>query len=207
MSRPGPRNGAACMSACLALALASLAPCGARGETAETPQRICASLESRYYIFDSRFFEIGNAFGGGAALRYEIASDFYFENAIGAFRANGGGVNVDGLDYRLNLFVIVPIFMPVPYRPVARLGVGFLSVNPVTATPTESYRPTQTTFYVLGGAGITRVFMRRMLVEAGAGVWISPYLYRIYRFNRSNVSTDTERFTHVAFSLAFTYTF
>jgi hypothetical protein len=207
MNRPRSRSGAAVLMVLQALALAALVPCTARGVTEETPQRICASLESHYYIFDSKFFELGNAFGGGAALRYEIASDVYLENGIGAFTAKGGGVNVDGLDYRLNLFVIVPFFMPVPYRPVARLGVGFLSVNPVTATPTDTYRPTQTAFYVLGGAGITRVFMRRMLVEASASAWITPYLYRIYRFNRHSVTVDTERFTHVAFSLAVTYTF
>ena len=190
-----------------ALALAALGVLAAHVALAETPRRICASLESHFYVFDSGFFDLGSGFGGGAALRYEIASDLYFENAFGVFGAKGSGVGVDGLDYRLNLFAIVPFFMPVPYRPVARFGVGLLSVNPVTATPTDTYRPTQTTFYILGGAGVTRTFMRNMLVEASAGVWITPYKYRIYRFNRLNVSTDVERFAHLSISLALTYTF
>lgn len=189
------------------LALAVLVALFARGALAETPRRICASVESRYYAFDSGFFDLGNGFGAGAALRYEIVRDFYFENGIGAFGADGSGVSVGGLDYRLNLFAIVPFFMPVPYRPVARLGVGFLSVNPITATPTDTYRPTQTTFYLFGGAGMTRTFMKNMLVEGSANLWITPYKYRIYRFNRLNVNTDIERFTHFSISLAATYIF
>ena len=190
-----------------ALALAAFGAFVVRGALAETPRQICASIESRYYIFDSSFFNLESGFGAGAALRYELASDFYFENGIGMFGADGGGVAVDGLDYRLNLFAIFPLLIPVRCRPVARLGVGFLSVNPITATPTSTYRPTQTTFYVLGGAGVTRAFFRSMLVEANANVWITPYKYRIYRFNRVDVDTNIERFTHLSISLALTYTF
>ena len=184
-----------------ALALAAL------GALAGAPRQICASLESHYYVFDSKFFDLESAFGAGAALRYEIASDFYFENGIGLFSADANGVSVDGLDYRLNLFAIFPLLIPVPYRPVARLGVGFLSINPLTATPTDTYRPTQTALYLFGGAGITRTFLKNMLVEASANVWITPYKYRIYRFNRLDVDTDTERFTHLSISLAATYLF
>ena len=191
----------------IALAFAALGAFAACGALAETPRQICASIESRYYLFDSDFFNLGSGFGGGAALRYELASDFYFENGIGMFGANGDGVAVDGLDYRLNLFAIFPLLITVPYRPVARFGIGFLSVNPLTATPTATYRPTQTAFYVFGGAGVTRTFFRNMLLEAGANVWITPYQYRIYRFNRIDVSTDLERFTHLSISLALSYTF
>jgi hypothetical protein len=190
-----------------ALAFAALGAFAFRGALAETPRHICASIESRYYVFDPAFFDLGNAFGGGAALRCEIASDIYFENAIGMFFAKGGGVTVNGLDDRLNLLAIFPFFVPPSLRPVARFGVGFMSVNPLTATPTKTYRPTQTAFYVLGGAGVTRTFFGNVLVEAGANVWITPYKYRIYRFNRVDVSTSTARFTQLALSLALTYTF
>jgi|WetSurMetagenome_2_1015567.scaffolds.fasta_scaffold10119_3 hypothetical protein len=190
-----------------ALALAAVGALVARGAFAETPRRICASIESRYYAFDSRFFDLKSGFGGGLALRYELASDFYFENGIGLFSADAKGVSVDGLECRVNLFAIFPILLTVPYRPIARLGVGLLSVNPVTATPTDTYRPTQTTFYVFGGAGVTRTFLRNMLLEASAGVWIAPYKYRIYRFNRLDVDTSVERFTHYSIALALTYTF
>ena len=190
-----------------ALALVAFGAFAARGALAETPREICASIEARYYAFDSEFFNLGNAFGAGAALRYELASNFYFENGIGLFSADENGVAVDGLDYRLNLFAIVPVLLTVPYRPVARFGVGFLSVNPITATPTDTYRPTQTAFYILGGAGVTRTLLRRMLIEASANVWITPYEYRIYRFNRLDVDTSVERFTHLSIALALTYTF
>jgi len=202
-ARTGPAGG----RKRFALALAALGAFAVRGACAETPRRISASIESHYYVFDSEFFDLESAFGVGAALRYEIASDFYFENGIGLFGANGGGVAVDGLDYRLNLFAISPFLLPVSCRPVARLGIGFLSVNPVTATPTDTYRPTQTTFYIFGGAGVTRTFLRNTLVEASANVWITPYEYRIYRFNRLDVDTDVERFTHLSISLAATYLF
>ncbi|MFA4947990.1 MAG: hypothetical protein WC674_05710 [Candidatus Krumholzibacteriia bacterium] len=207
MSGTRTRSGPAGRRMRFALALAALGAFAVRGALAETPRQICASIESHYYVFDSRFFDLESAFGAAAALRYELASDFYFENAIGLFGANGGGVAVDGLDYRLNLFASFPLLMPVSCRPVARLGVGFLSVNPVTATPTDTYRPTQTTFYILGGAGVTRTFLGSMLLEASANVWITPYKYRIYRFNRLDVDTNIERFTHLSISLALTYTF
>ncbi len=190
-----------------ALALAVLGAFAAGGAYADNQRRICASLESHYFVFDSKFFDLGNALGAGVALRYELASDFYFENGIGLFGADADGVAVDGLDYRLNLFMIVPYFIPVPYRPAARLGVGFLSVNPVTATPTDTYRPTQTAFYVFGGAGMTRTVLKRFLVEASANAWITPYEYRVYRFDRRSVDTDVERFAHLSVTLALTYTF
>ncbi len=201
------RTGPAVRRMRFALALAALGAVAPPGALLGTPRQICASLESHYYVFDSKFFDLESAFGAGAALRYELASDFYFENGIGLFGADANGVAVDGLDYRLNLFAIFPLLIPVPYRPVARLGVGFLSINPLTATPTDTYRPTQTALYLFGGAGITRTFLKNMLVEASANVWITPYKYRIYRFNRLDVDTDTERFTHLSISLAATYLF
>ena len=193
--------------ALLALALVAAGTLAGGGASAQTPRRICASLEAHYYVFDSEFFDIGDGFGGAAALRYEIASDFYFENVIGFLDGDAGGVDIDGFDYRLNLFAIIPYFITVPYRPVARLGVGFLSVNPLTATPTDTYRPTQTTMYILAGAGITRNFLKRMLVEVSADVLVTPYQYRIYTFDRQDVSTSLARFTHFSTTLALTYTF
>jgi hypothetical protein len=168
-------------------------------------RRIAATLEPTSYVFDSQFFGLSSGFGVDAALRCEIGSDIYFENTLGLFKTKGDGVTVDGVDYRLNMLAIFPVL--VPYRPVARLGVGFLSVNPVTVTPTSTFRPTQTTFYILGGAGVTRAILDRVMLDASAEFWITPYQYRIYRFNRSDVDTELERFTHVSISLGITYTF
>jgi len=190
----------------VAAALAILAAgslCGAA--RAELPRRISVGLESTFYVLDSEFFGLGNALGIGAALRYELASDIYFENGLGMFKTEGADVSVTGLDYRLNLLALFPVL--IPYRPVARLGVGFLSVNPVTVTPTSSFRPTQTTFYFLGGAGVSRSMFDNVLLEASANFWITPYEYRIYRFNRLDVDTSVERFTHISISVAVAYTF
>ena len=187
-------------------ALAVLVACTFCGAArAELPRRISVTLGPEYYALDSEFFGLKDAYGVGAALRYELTSDIYFENGLGAFMTEGDGVDVSGLDYRLNLVALFPIL--IPYRPIARLGVGLLSVNPVTATPTSSFRPTQTTFYLIGGAGISRSVLDRLCVEAGANFWITPYEYRIYRFNRLDVETSTERFTHLSISLSVAYTF
>jgi hypothetical protein len=172
---------------------------------AETDRRINLAFETQYYIFDSDYFGLANALGADAALRYEIGSDIYFENGIGLFRTKGEGVSVDGLDYRIDVVALFPVL--IPYRPVARFGIGFLSVNPVTVTPTETFRPTQTTFYFLGGAGVTRLIFDRVLVEANTNFWITPYRYRIYRFNRYEVTTSTERFMHISVALGLVYTF
>ncbi|MDD4857163.1 MAG: hypothetical protein PHD74_03555 [Candidatus Krumholzibacteria bacterium] len=184
-------------------ALAALAFCGA--SRAETPRRISVSINPACYIFDSRFFDVDDAFGGDVALRYEIARYIHFESAIGSFRGRGGGVDVDGFDYRLNLVGVIPVL--VPYRPIARLGVGFISVDPITVTPTETFRPTQTAFYFLFGAGITRSMGDRVLVELGANLWLTPYRYRIYRFDRQDVEATPERFEHLAISVGAAYTF
>ena len=172
---------------------------------AETTRRINASLDAQYYVFDSDFFGLANGLGATAALRYEIGSDIYFENGFGFFRTEGSGVSVNGLDYHLNLLAVFPVL--IPYRPVARLGIGFLSVNPITVTPTETFRPTQTTFYFVGGAGVTRMILDRMLVEASAQFWVTPYRYRIYEFDRYDVTTATEQFMHVSISLGLVYAF
>jgi hypothetical protein len=176
-----------------------------RGAGAELPRRISASLQPSYYILDSSYFNLDNAWGIDAALRYEVGWDIYFENGVGLLKTKGSGVSVSGLDYRINVLAIFPVL--IPYRPMARFGIGFLSTNPVTVTPTETFRPTQTTFYFIGGAGITKSLFDKFLVEAGANFWITPYRYRIYRFNRLNVETDTHRFMHLEIAVGFSYTF
>jgi hypothetical protein len=46
-----------------------------------------------------------------------------------------------------------------------------------------------------------------VLLEASANFWITPYEYRIYRFNRLDVDTSVERFTHISISFGVAYTF
>jgi len=189
--------------AALWAALAALVSCGAAH--ADSPRRISATIAPTAYVFDSQFFGLASGFGVEAALRYELGTDIYLENGLGLLKTSGSGANVDGLDYRLNLLAIFPVL--IPYRPVARFGVGVLSVNPITVTPTTSFRPTQTTFYILGGAGVTRSIVNHVDLEAGADFWITPYEYRLYRFNRSDVTVERERFTHLSISMGITYSF
>jgi hypothetical protein len=172
---------------------------------AQEPRRISVSFQPSLYIFDSTYFGLGNGLGADASLRCEISPDIFFESSLGVFRTQGSGVSVDGLDERLDIVAIFPVL--IPYRPIARLGVGFLSTNPVTVTPTQTFRPTQTTFYFIGGAGITKSVLERFVLEAGASFWVTPYKYRIYRFNRVNVSTEAERFIHLEIQLGVSYTF
>ena len=90
---------------------------------------------------------------------------------------------------------------------MARLGFGFLSVNPITVTPTESFRPGQTAFYFIAGAGITRSIRENIIIEWTANIYYTPYVYRIYSFDRSEVTTNDVRFTHYFFSLGISYSF
>jgi hypothetical protein len=177
----------------------------ATGVRAETPRRIAVAARFTYYIFDGEFFGLGGAVGAGAALRYELMRDIHFENSLGILDTKGSGVDVGGLDYRLNVVAVFPVL--IPYRPVARCGIGLISVDPVTVTPTKSFRPSQTTFYLTGGVGATRSLVENFLVEAEASFWITPYRYRIYEFNRFDVAVREERFMHVGISLGAVYTF
>ncbi len=196
-----------CRLRCAAVLLAAAALCLPDPGAAESPlsRRIGFEARGTYYVLDTGFFGLSNGLGAEAALRYELAPDIYFENAVGFFDTEGSGVSVGGFDYALSLVALFPVL--IPYRPVARLGVGFLSVNPVTVTPTESFRPTQTTFYFLCGAGVSRSILDGILLEASANFWITPYQYRIYRFNRLDVDSSVERFTHLSISVAVAYTF
>ena len=177
----------------------------ASGVRAELPRRIGVSAACTYYVLDEDFFDLGDAVGVGAAFRYELSGDIYFENSLGFFGTEGSLVDVTGLDARFNLVALFPVL--IPYRPIARCGVGFMSVNPITVTPTESFRPAQTTFYLCGGAGLTRSLYENVLVQMEATFWVTPYRYRVYRFNRLDVTVSEERFAHVGLSLGAVYTF
>lgn len=171
----------------------------------ETSRRIGAGLRFNYYMLDDGYFDLENGLGMNLSFRYELGWDIYFENIIGGLRTEGSGVNVNGLIYNLGFTAIFPVL--IPYRPYASFGIGVQSVNPITVNPVETYRPTQTTFYFTAGAGITRSIKENFLVEASAGVWFTPYKYRVYTFDRNKVTTENKQFTHVTFSLGISYNF
>jgi len=107
--------------------------------------------------------------------------------------------------YGLGLTAILPYL--IPYRPIIRAGIGFISANPVTVTPTESFRPTQTTFYFRAGAGVSRSIMENVQFEFLSDLWVTPYRYRIYIFDRKEVDTSDAMFVHLILSLGVSYIF
>ena len=177
-------------------------PCRVLGES---NRRIGVGLSPGFFIFDGEYFGLDNAPGVDLRIRYELDWNIYFENRLGYLFSEGSGTSVGGFSYQLGLTAILPYL--IPYRPIVSLGIGFLSVDPITVTPTDTFRPSQTTFYFVGGAGVTRSIKENITVEAMSNVWISPYRYRIYRFNRADIEIDEKQFTHVSFHLGVSYIF
>jgi hypothetical protein len=174
----------------------------ARGET---KRRMSVGVDFNYYMLDSDYFGMENAAGALVAFRYEINNNIYFENAIGRFASEADGANIDGMNYNFGAVAILPYL--IPYRPLARLGIAFLSVNPITVTPTESFRPGQTAFYFTAGAGMTRSIRENIIIEANANVYYTPYDYRIYTFDRAEVTTHEVRFMHCVLNFGMSYSF
>lgn len=188
----------------LVVAAAACRPgAGAAGESC--PPRFGCAARGTYFVLDSGFFGLSNGSGAEAALRCELARNLHFESSLGFFGTEGAGVPVDGFDCALSLVALLPVLLP--YRPVARAGVGWLTVDPVTVTPTSTFRPSQTAFYLVGGVGVSRAVVGRVHLEAAASFWITPYRYRVYAFDRQEVLVAEERFTHVGISLGAVYSF
>ena len=171
----------------------------------EMQRRMNVCLDFNYYMLDGDYFGMDDGFGAAFAFRYEIANNTYLENVIGRFTSNDGIVDIDGLNYHIDLLTIFPVL--IPYRPFIRMGAGFLAVNPITVTPTETYRPAQTAFYLIGGGGFTRSFRENIFVELSADLYLTPYEYTIYEFDRSSVSTRDAYFSHLLFGVGVSYSF
>ncbi len=169
-------------------------------------RRIAALFCPTFYITDPDYFNVNNSTGASVGFRYEIYRDTYFENSLGGFRDGGTGYNVDSFCYRFGVTTLVPIL--IPYRPLAHLGVAFLTSDPPTVVPTETYRPSQTTFYVVAGAGVNySLGWYDIAAELRTDFMITPYRYVIYRFYRDRVESHQERFMHLTVSLGLSYTF
>ena len=171
----------------------------------EMQRRMNVGLNFNYYMLDGDYFRMDNGFGAGFVFRYEVANNVYIENIIGRFTANDGIVDIDGLNYHLDLLAIFPVL--IPYRPLVRVGAGFLAVNPITTTPVQTYRPAQTAFYLIGGGGFTRSLRENIFLEASVDFYFTPYNYTIYEFDRSAVSTQDIHFTHLIYNLGVSYAF
>jgi hypothetical protein len=171
----------------------------------EVNRRIGIGIFPGFFILDGDYFGLENAPGVDIRFRYELEANIYFENRIGYLLTEGDGRSVGGFNYQMGLTAILPYL--IPYRPIASFGIGFLSVDPITVTPTETFRPSQTTFYFVFGAGVTRTVRENITLEAMGNLWLAPYRYRIYRFNRSDVEMEKARFTHMSVHFGVSYIF
>lgn len=171
----------------------------------EPSRKIGLALTPGYYVLDGDYFGLKDAPEIEFCLRYELLWHTYFENRIGAMKSKGDGVSVGGFTYQLGLLTIFPYF--IPYRPLARVGIGFISVDPITVTPTDTFRPSQSTFYFIVGGGGSRSIRENITVETSADIWFTPYRYRIYRFDRQSVDAQQKQFTHFKFNIGISYIF
>ena len=187
----------ALVSICLALPVQSV--CG------QMERRIGGGAEINYYFFDSDFFGMEDGWGLDFAFKYEISQNVFFDTRFGFLTSDQEGTRVNGLDYQLGVTGVFPVL--IPYRPYARAGIGIITVNPITVTPVETFRPGQTTFYFIFGGGFTRSLKENITLDLGASIWVAPYNYRIYSFDRSQVDTYDAQFTHATISLGLTYIF
>ena len=175
----------------------------AMGEDGTTDRPISIGLIPSYNFLDSEFFHLKDSAGMGMILKFGITRNLFFENRIGGFECDNEASPVTGMFSQLGLAYNFP--SPFPAFPIARLGAGFISVDPATVTPTESYRPTQTTFYMIGGIGIVQPVGKKVLIELCTDVWSAPYKYRVYRFDRDKVETSRHQFTHLTISFGILY--
>ena len=171
------------------------------------PRRIGLTCSGNYFVLDGEFFDIKDAPGIGLSFRYELDYNIYFENSLGFFKSSEdtSTTSISGFYFGPTLTAILPYF--IPYRPIVRAGVGFISVNPITVTPTSTFRPTQTAFYIRAGAGMSRSLRENIQFELMADIWFTPYAYRIYRFNRRYVTAEDKYFSHFVISLGINYFF
>ncbi len=175
----------------------------AMGEDGNTERPIAVGLIPNYNFLDSEFFHLKDSAGMGILLKFGITRNLFFENRIGGFECENNVSPVTGMFSQLGLTYRFPSAFPT--FPIARLGAGFISVDPATVTPTYSYRPTQTTFYIIGGIGIVQPVGNKVLIELCTDVWFTPYKYRIYIFDRDKVETSRHQFTHLTISLGIIY--
>ena len=168
-------------------------------------RRINTGILATFTILDEEYWNMDNAAGVDLALRYEMFGNIYLENRLGFQAGDSDGNSVTCFNGQLGLMVFATHFLP--YRPYARAGLGLMSANPVTTTPTDTFKPSQTTFYFVLGLGASRYVWKEMMIEAGADVLFAPYDYNKYSFDRQSVLLEKVQFTHFNFSLGVTYTF
>ncbi|MBN2071969.1 MAG: hypothetical protein JW814_10970 [Candidatus Krumholzibacteriota bacterium] len=171
----------------------------------QTDRRINIALLGSFSALDADYFGLDQAAGIDAAFRYEIYTNLYLESRLGSYACSGNGENIHGFNSQIGLIAFSSHFLP--FRPGVRAAFALQSANPITVTPTDTFKPSQTTFYLVTGLNLGRYVWKKMLVEAGIDVLYAPYEYTIYRFDRQSVSAQNSQFVHYTFSLGASYSF
>ncbi|MCU0639211.1 MAG: hypothetical protein MUF59_05005 [Candidatus Krumholzibacteria bacterium] len=201
--QPSKKTGGISALVILILAVfAALAPSEGR---AQSSRRMSGGLLVSHIALDSEYFGMNGATGTDIFIRYEVLGNIHAETRIGAFSSDDDGHSVGMFKGQLGLAFVSTSFLP--YRLFGRAALGLLSSNPVTVTPTDTFRPSQTTFNIVVGIGADRFLWKSLAAEAGLDVMFTPYKYNVYTFDRQSVSTDPSQFTHFVISLGASWSF
>jgi len=203
-NRETSRRGLGLLASALLLAASMAAVLVAPART-RADRTVSAGLFPAFYLLDGDYFGMDTGIGTDLVVRYEVVTGLYIENRLGGYSSSQDGSSVTGINGQLGVTAILPYL--IPWRPSVRLAGALLTMNPVISEPVTSFRPSQTVFYLVGGAGITRILRGRFQVEFGADLMLTPYTYRIYDFHRQYVETKEARFAHLSFSLGLMYSF
>jgi hypothetical protein len=172
---------------------------------AQELRRLSVGLLPVFYAFDADYFGIEAGGGADLVLRYEIKQNIFFENRLGGYAGKQGEHNITGFNGQIGATAFLPYW--IPWRPSARFALALMTANPVISDPVEEFRPSQTVFYLVMGAGITRSITADFQIEAGVDFLFTPYSYNIYEFYRQYVEVTEARFTHFAVFIGASYTF
>ncbi len=175
------------------------------GAGAQEMRRLSVGLVPVFYLFDDSYFGIGNGGGADLVTRYEIRQNVFFENRLGLYSADQDGNSITGFNGQIGATAFPSIW--IPWRPSVRLAFALMTADPVVSEPVEAFRPSQTVFYLVAGAGITRSISADFQLEGGIDLMFTPYEYRVYKFYRQYVEMAETRFVHLAFFIGASYTF
>ena len=175
------------------------------GASCQTERRINTALLGSFSILDDDYFGLDQAAGVDVVFRYEFYYNLFLESRVGSYSCSGSGENVHGFKSQIGIVAFSSHFLP--FQPGLRAGIGLQSANPVTVTPTDTFKPSQTTFYLITGCSLGRFVWKTLTMEIGADILFAPYEYTKYTFDRQSVYTEKVQFTHYTFTLGASYSF
>lgn len=196
---------AAVRGSCLVAAIIVAAGAIPAQPHAQQVRRISVGISPAFYFFDDSYWGIDTGYGADIVIRCEILNNLFVENRVGGYGASQDGSGISGFNGQIGIIHFLPYF--IPNRPSFRVGLAFLTVNPVISEPVETFRPSQTILYFVTGVGVTWSLKEYIQLELGADLLVTPYHYRVYRFYRQYVEASDQRFLHGSLSLGVSYTF